>query len=199
VVPRSFIFLRSSVNAASGDRVTKREVIAAVQSDVRSGKDRQQIFEAYRAEFPRPLTLAALIAGIAREEDKKKYRALNIALVALLVLGGATKVLTVWTNVPEINPVLAAVFSAVALAISLGFAYEVNRFTGAMYGLITVLAAVSLLNALLHVAKDAVGTVILAIFLGVILFLSIVLRQKLFPALRLVGVKMDRNGRYLLG
>jgi hypothetical protein len=177
--------------------VTQREITRAVQDEVKSGKDRTQIFEAYRAQFPKPAVLAAVIAGTAREEDRTKYRVLNLFLVVLLVLSGVLKVLTIWADVPE-NPLLATGVSVVGLAISLGFAYAIYIFTGAMYGLIALLAGLSLLNTVLHVQEDPIGTMVSVIFLGSILSLSVVLRRRLFPGLKLFGVKTDGAGQYLL-
>jgi hypothetical protein len=178
-------------------RVTQREITRAVQDEVKSGKDRMQIFEAYRAQFPKPAVLAAVIAGTAREEDRTKYRILNLFLVVLLVLSGVLKVFTIWADVPE-NPLLATGVSVVGLAISLGFAYAIYTFTGAMYGLIALLAGLSLLNTVLHVQEDPIGTAVSVIFLGSILCLSVVLRRRLFPGLKLFGVKKDGAGQYLL-
>jgi hypothetical protein len=178
--------------------VSKAEIIRAVQNEAKSG-DRKQIFESYRERFPNPAVLATAIAGTAREEDQKKYRILNLTLAALLALSGVLKVLTIWAYVPEINPLAAVGLSVLGLAISLAFAYSIYRFTAAMYGLITMLAALALLNTLLHAVDDPIGSLVMLVFLGAILTLSIVLKQKLFPGLKLFGVKMDGAGQYNLG
>jgi hypothetical protein len=61
-----------------------------------------------------------------------------------------------------------------------------------------LLAGLSLLNTVLHVQEDPIGTAVSVIFLGSILCLSVVLRRRLFPGLKLFGVKKDGAGQYLL-
>jgi len=179
--------------------MTKRELVRAVQKDVKDGKDRRQVFETYKEQFPKPVHLAAAIAGIAKAEERKKYQGLNLVLVVLLVLAGLLKAVGVWVVLSASSMALAGVLSLISLLVPLAFAFEVNRFTGGMYGLLTILCGMGMVNILARFQGDFIGTGIDFVLLGAIMALSIVLRKKLFPGLKLLSVKTDGSGTYVLG
>jgi uncharacterized membrane protein YwaF len=179
--------------------MTRKEAIRAAQADVRAGKDRKAVFETYKPMVPRHLHLASAIASVPREEAKSANRVLNLVLVGLLVLAGLLKAVGLFGALASTNVLLAVGISIVSVAVPFLFAYEVNRFNGQIYGILTILAAASLLNVLLHLPEAPVSGLIFAVLLGAILGLSIVLRTKVAPAFKAFGVKTDGSGNYLLG
>lgn len=178
--------------------MSKADLYRAVQNEARTG-DRSQIFETYRSQFPNPAVLAAIIAGTARDEDRKKYGALNTTLVVLLALCGLLKLLTVWAAASEIGVAGALIASVIGLAISFAFAYVIYTYNGRMYSFIALLAGLALLRSLPQLADDPLDAIVVILLMGAIIALSVVLRQKLFPGLRFLGVKTDTAGQYVLG
>ncbi len=180
--------------------MTKRELIRAVQNEVKEGKDRRKVFEEHQAQFSKPLQLATVISGIARDDAKKQFGVLNKVLVALLGITGLLKAAGIWFSLSPTNLGLAAGVALLGLAIPWLFAFEVNRFTGQLYGLLTILAGINVLNVLARFASEGViGTAIDLGLLGGIIVLSHVLRTRLFPGLKLLGAKTDGSGAYDLG
>lgn len=176
----------------------KGELIRAVQNEARTG-DRELIFENYRSQFSNPAILAAIIAGTARDADRKKYGALNTTLVVLLALCGLLKVLTIWSAASEIGPAGALIASVIGLAISLAFAYVIYSYNGRMYSFIAVLAGLALLRSLPGLSDDPIDAIVIIVLMSAIIALSVVLRQKLFPGLKFFGVKTSGTGQYVLG
>jgi hypothetical protein len=179
--------------------MTKREAVKAAQADVKAGKDRHQVFEAYKGEFARPIQLAAVISGVAKEEEKRKAKGMNLALVVLLVVAGILKFLGVLGALWPTHVALALGLALVSLLIPFGFAYEINRFNGALYGILTFLAGLGIVNVALRIADGPIEALVDILLLAAILALSLNLRKKLFPGLGLLGPKKDNAGAYLLG
>jgi hypothetical protein len=179
--------------------MTKKEAIKAAQADVKAGKDRKQVFETYKAMVPRPLHLATAIASVPRGEAMKVNKMLNIALVTLLVIAGLLKAVGVLGMLLGTNVLLAVGLAILSVGVPFLFAYEVNRFNGQIYGILTLLAGATLLNVLIRLQEAPVPSLLFAALIGAILALSILIRTRAFPAFKAFGLKTDGSGNYLLG
>lgn len=179
--------------------MTKKEAMKAAQADVRAGKDRKQVFETYKGDVPRALQLASAIASVPRAEAKNKVKGMNAVLVVLLILAGIIKALGVFGTLIGENVALAILFTLLSVVIPFLFAYEVNRFNGQMYGILTVLGVLTLVNTLLHIGEAPVTVLVFCAFLGAIIALSVTIRTRAFPAFKVFGLNKDAAGNFHLG
>lgn len=179
--------------------MSAREAIKAAVAEVKAGKDRRQVFEAYQSHMSRPVQLATAIAGVAREEAKAKEKGLNTVLVVLLVVAGLLKVLGAFVLLSGQGVLLTLGVAVLSVVVPFAFAYEVNRFNGALYGMLVILCGVGMLNALVRFQGSVIATGLDVVLLGGVMALTLTLKKRLFPALGFLGARKDPQGQFFLG
>ncbi len=172
-----------------------KEIIAQAKKDVLSGQNRNEVFNRYKGQIPKPVTLAVAISSIPQEEAKRNYSTLNSVLFGILILVTLLKLLSMILLVQGQNATLGFGLVIVGLIIPGIMAIGVFKMEGQVYAVLPILCIAALANILTHFShpESLIEVGIISIVLGLTLFL----KSKLFPTLTWRGPKKDAQGDFI--
>jgi hypothetical protein len=173
----------------------KQEMNAIIRERLSAGEEKRDIDQFLQTEFEPSTISAHLLAQLATQADKDKYRTLNqIFLAALMTLTITKMVLTgiyFWNKNPWLTPVAA--FPIINYLVI----YFVYKGYGIGYSLAVLFFGKSIIDLLegdLSVTKGAIYLFALATAI-----LAEVLRRRLFPnSTFFMKPKKDEDGNYIL-
>jgi hypothetical protein len=175
-----------------------RQILKQAQSEVRSGKDRQAVFDAYGGQIKNPAHLAAAIASVVRPEHRQRHGGLNTLLAGLLFTAAGLKALTALVVFSRQSIFIGLGAVLLGILVPIAMAIGVLRFEGQVYGLLILICGVNLLNTLMKVGELGAWVLVDAVFLTAIMALAWTLKNKLFPSLGFLKAKKDASGKYSL-
>jgi len=174
----------------------KKQAFRQARADVIAGKDRRTVFETYKAYVPRPLQLATVIASVPNPERKRRYFALNIFLLILLILAGAFKFFYLVSLFTGNSVVTAYAVALLGLVVPILCAIGVAKFDGQFYIILPIFCVAGLLQVVTHY-QGLLSALLDVSFILLIMVLSILIKAKVFPNLGLGGVKKDASGNLM--
>ncbi len=168
----------------------------AAMADVRAGKPRQDVFDAYKAQVSPVKHLAFSIASVADPERMKQGAALNKILFGLLVLAAATKALMALAMFGT-SFVGGLVMLLLGLFVPIAFAIAVRKFDGQVYPFLMLLAGVGAARALLLMTEQGPWMLVDAAILGAIAVLAFRVQRIVFPNMNWFAVRKDAQGDFV--
>ncbi len=174
-----------------GLRNISNEIIAEMES----GLSREEIFQKHVKSNPsEAMKYAYCIASIPTPTLRKQYLVTNGLLSILLVCYAA---ITVLAELPiDINE--PTIFILIKTLLPLIFSYFVFRFHGAIYRLIGLWCLYDLLENILLNGIASIPDALRLLILFFVIVLTFTIARKVFPNLKVLGVKRDTNGNYSL-
>jgi len=174
---------------------SKRELLKAAMEEVRSGKPRQDVFEAYRSQVNPEKHLAFAIATVADPERAKQGAKLNNILFGLLIFAALTKALTalVYFGTSILGGLIMLVLG---LLVPVAFAIGVRKYDGQLYPLLMLLTALVSITSLLKMSEEGAWMLLDVVLLGVIFWLALQVQRTVFPNLNWFAVRKDAQGNY---
>jgi len=174
-----------------GLRNISNEIIAEIES----GLSREEIFQKHVKSNPSgALKYAYCIASIPTPALRKQYLTTNGLLSILLVIYA---VITVLAELP-ININEPTIFILIKTVLPLIFSYFVFRFHGGIYRLIGLWCLYDLLENILLTGVATIADALRLLILFFVIVLTFYIAKKVFPSLKVLGVKKDSSGNYFL-
>ena len=174
-----------------GLRNISNEIIAEIES----GLSREEIFQKHVKSNPSgALKYAYCIASIPTPALRKQYLTTNGLLSILLVIYA---VITVLAELP-ININEPTIFILIKTVLPLIFSYFVFRFHGGIYRLIGLWCLYDLLENILLTGVATIADALRLLILFFVIVLTFYIARKVFPNLKVLGVKKDSSGNYFL-
>ena len=169
---------------------SKREALKAAMDDVRAGKPRQEVFAAYQPQVSPDKHLAFAIATIPVPERIPLGEKFNKVLFGLLVFAAVTKGLSAL--------MMGSFFMLVlGLLVPVAFAIGVYKHEGYAYIFLPLITGMGALTALLKMTDEGAVMLIEAALLGVMCWLALQVKQRVFPNFGWLSVRKDAQGNYL--
>jgi hypothetical protein len=169
---------------------SKRESMKAAMDEVRAGKPRQQVFETYHSQVSPDKHLAMAIATVPAPERIPLGAKFNKVLFGLLVFAAVTKGLTAL--------MMGSLFMLVlGLLVPVAFAIGVYKHEGYAYIFLPLITGLGALTALLKMTDEGAVMLIEAGLLGLMCWLALQVKQRVFPNLSWFSVRKDAQGNYL--
>jgi hypothetical protein len=175
---------------------SKSELQRAAMADVRSGRPRQEIFDAYRARVSPERHLAFSIASVAEPARIKHGETLNTILFGLLILAAVSKVVLALPYF-QVSFFRGLFMLALGLLIPVAFAIGVRRHDGQVYPFLMLLAGLGALTALMKASDGGAWMLLDAALLAVIAGLAFRIQRVVFPNINWFSVRKDAQGNYL--
>jgi predicted RND superfamily exporter protein len=169
---------------------SKAELQKAAMADVRAGKPRQEVFEAYRSQVSPEKHLAFSIASVADPERMRQGAKLNNILFGLLVFAAVTKAITGLMMGSMLMLVLG-------LLVPVAFAIGVRKVDGQIYPLLMLLAGLGAVTSLLKMTDEGAWMLLDVALLGIIGGLAFQVQRIIFPNINWFAVRKDAQGNYL--
>jgi hypothetical protein len=175
---------------------SKSELQRAAMADVRSGRPRQEIFDAYRARVSPERHLAFSIASVTEPTRVKHGETLNTILFGLLILAAVSKVVLALPYF-QVSFFRGLFMLALGLLIPVAFAIGVRRHDGQVYPFLMLLAGLGALTALMKASDGGAWMLLDAALLAVIAGLAFRIQRVVFPNINWFSVRKDAQGNYL--
>lgn len=175
---------------------SKRRAQRAAMAEVRSGRPRPEVFDAYRTEVSPEKHLAFAIASVADPARIPKGEPYNSVLFGLLVVAAISKGVTALTWF-EASFLRGLLLLSLGLLIPVAFAIAVRRHEGQAYPFLVLLAGIGALRSLIQASEHGAWLLLDAAVLVVIAGLAFQVQRLVFPNIRWFGVRKDSQGNYL--
>jgi predicted neutral ceramidase superfamily lipid hydrolase len=160
-------------------------------------KTDQEIYNELSQLYYDKKSLALIITGTVKPENKNKYKLYNNILLGLLCLVIISRLILVFNLTIETGQPLMLLLAFIVPLFSAYFAYEIARYNAPVYRICGIMTIVGFIQT---VGKLEGGTDILIslIFTSLIAGLSFYLDSKMFPDFSPKNLKKDDNGEYIL-
>lgn len=169
---------------------SKRESLKAAMEEVRAGKPRQEVFAAYQPQVSPDKHLAFAIATIPAPERIPQGEKFNKILFGLLVFAAITKGLSAL--------MMGSVFMLLlGLLVPVAFAIGVYKHEGYSYVFLPLITGLGAATALLKMTDEGAWMLVEAALLGVMCWLALQVKSRVFPNIGWFSVRKDAQGNYL--
>jgi hypothetical protein len=168
--------------------MNRKEAIKAIEQCAQEGKSKREIFAEFSSKVKYRSDLMQYIAMVPSNENRLRYKKLNLVLFSLLVFVSVMKFLTGALLFSNISVYLIPIALLVPL-LSAYFAVMIWNYRGNMYRILGMLGIAGLLNSLSKMeAFESYSSMEIAveIFLGylptiIIIYLAYYIGIKAFP------------------
>lgn len=167
----------------------------AAMAEVRSGRPRAEVFEAYRARVNPEKHLAFAIASVADPARIPKGEPFNTILFGLLVVAAISKAVLAMAWF-EVSFVRGLIMLALGLLIPVAFAIAVRRHEGQAYPFLMLLAGIGALRSLIEASEQGAWLLLDAGVLVVIAGLAFQVQRLVFPNIKWFAVRKDAQGNF---
>jgi hypothetical protein len=169
---------------------SKGAALKAAMADTRAGKPRQEVFATYQSQVSPDKHLAMAIATVPAPERIPLGAKFNKGLLGLLIFAAITKGLTAL--------MMGSLFMLVlGLLVPVAFAIGVYKHEGYAYVFLPLLTGLGALTALLKMTEEGAVMLVEAALLGLMCWLALQVKQRVFPNLGWFSVRKDAQGNYL--
>lgn len=166
----------------------RKEAIKAIEQRAKEGRSKQEIFAEFTSKVKYRSDLMQYIAMVPSNEDRLRYRELNLVLFSLLIFVSVMKLLMAALLFSKISAYLLPL-SLLIPVITVYFAVMIWNYRGNMYRILGMLGIAGILNSLSQTkgfssySSLAISVEILFNYLPAILivYLAYYIGNKAFP------------------
>jgi hypothetical protein len=170
-------------------------IYKCIEKELERGVSRTEVFDKYSAKTPTDTPkVAYMLASIPYQELRQKYLKLNAFLFLLLLSLPFLNVAAEWP-IDFREPTL---FIAIKTLVPLILSYFVFHFHGGIYRILGLWCLIDLLESLLLLSFTTGAGFAKVVLLFLIVAICLIFSKKVFPNLKALGPRQDRQGRYLL-
>lgn len=170
-------------------------IYKCIEKELEQGALRSEIFEKHSAKSPADTAkFAFMLASIPYPELRQKYLKLNAFLFLLLLCLPFLTVMAEW----PIDFRESTLFIAIKTLVPLLLAYFVFHFHGGIYRILGLWCLIDLFESILLQSYTTGAGFAKVVLLFLIVLSCFVLSKKVFPNLKILGPRQDKQGRYLL-
>jgi hypothetical protein len=165
-------------------------------AEVRAGRPRAEVFEAWRAQVSPDKHLAFSIASVADPARIPRGEPFNTLLFGLLVLAAISKAVLA-LGLFQVSFIRGLLMLALGLLIPVAFAIAVRRHDGQVYPFLILLAGLGAVRSVLEASEYGGWLLLDAAVLVLIAGLAAQVQRRVFPNLNWFAVRKDAQGNYL--
>lgn len=174
---------------------SKSRAQRAAMAEVRAGRPRAEVFEAFRTQVIPEKHLALAIASVADPARIPRGEPYNAILFGLLVLAAISKAVLA-LSMFQASFFRSLLLLALGLLIPVAFAIAVRRHEGQAYPLLVLLAGLGALRSVIEASEQGAWLLLDAAVLILIAGLALQVQRRVFPNLRWFSVRKDAHGAY---
>ena len=160
-------------------------------------KTDQEIYNELSQLYYDKKSLALIITGTVKPENKNKYKLYNNILLGLLCLVIISRLILVFNLTIETGQPLMLLLAFIVPLFSAYFAYEIARYNAPIYRICGIMTIVGFIQSVGKL-DGRIDILISLIFTSLIAGLSFYLDSKMFPDFSPKNLKKDENGEYIL-
>jgi hypothetical protein len=175
---------------------SKSRAQRAAMAEVRAGRPRAEVFEAWRAQVSPDKHLAFSIASVADPARIPRGEPFNTLLFGLLVLAAISKAVLA-LGLFQVSFIRGLLMLALGLLIPVAFAIAVRRHDGQVYPFLILLAGLGAVRSVLEASEYGGWLLLDAAVLVLIAGLAAQVQRRVFPNLNWFAVRKDAQGNYL--
>lgn len=168
----------------------------AAMAEVRAGRPRAEVFEAWRTQVHPDKHLAFSIASVADPARIPRGEPYNSILFGLLVLAALSKALLA-LDMFQGSFLRGLLMLGLGLLIPVAFAVAVRRHEGQAYPFLILLAALGAVRSVLEASEHGAWLLLDAVVLTLIAGLAFTVQRRVFPNLKWFAVRKDAHGNYV--
>lgn len=166
-----------------------------IEGQLKKGVARPDVFNnMVKENKEQAAKIAYAIATIPKAPIPEKCMMANTTLLFLFI---CYSILTLVGALP-LDLKSPTIFLAIQVTVPLVCMYFAFHYHGAIYRIIMLWFLVDFIEVIAKFRQDSLVEAIRILIIFAILVLSLYLIRKLFPHLRLLGPKMDQDGKYML-